>query len=79
MIEVDVQDVDSWREIAEGLVKHCKAKSLNKLRVEVYPTVGPAVRVAPDQQVLAFLGPFFEEEKQALRTAKQKTEQNQPL
>ena len=79
MIEVDVQDHDSWRQIAEGLVEHCGAKSLEKLRVEIYPTVGPAVRVVPDQRVLEFLAPFFEAEKQAIRTTQQKAEQNEPL
>lgn len=67
-IEVDVQDLDSWRQIAQGLVRHCEAKSLDKLRVEIYPTVRSAVRVVPDQHVLDFLGPFFEEEKRALQS-----------
>ena len=68
-VYIDVQDLDSWRQIAEGLVKHCEVKSLDKVRVEVYPTVGYAVRVVPDQKVLDFLGPFFEDAKRALQSA----------
>lgn len=68
-INVDVQDLDSWRQIAEGLVKHCEAKSLDKLRLEIYPTVGSAVRIVPDQEVLDFLSPFFEDAKRALQSA----------
>ncbi len=68
-INVDVQDLDSWRQIAEGLVKHCEAKSLDKLHLEIYPTVGLAVRIVPDQEVLDFLSPFFEDAKRALQSA----------
>jgi len=67
-IEVSLQDLDHWKQIAQGLVRHCEAKSLDKLRVEIYPTVGSAVRVVPDQHVLDFLCPFFEEEKRALQS-----------
>ena len=68
IVDIDVQSHDSWRQIAQGLVKHCGAKSLEKLRVEIYPTVGSAVRVVPDQRVLDFLSPFFEEEQRALQS-----------
>ena len=69
MVDVDLQDHDYWRQTAEGLVQHCEAKSLKKVRVEVYPTVGSAVRAVPDQKVLDFLSPFFEDAKRALQSA----------
>ena len=65
-VDIDLQSHDNWRQIAEGLVKQCEAKSLDNLRLEVYPTVGSVVRVVPDQGALDFLGPYFEEEKRAL-------------
>ena len=66
-VDINLQAHDSWRQIAEGLVKHCRVNSLKKLRVEIYPTVGSAVRVVPDQNVLDFLGPFFEDAKRTMR------------
>ena len=68
-VYIGVRDLESWRQIAEGPVKHCEVKSLDKVRVEVCPTVGSAVRVVPDKKVLDFLGPFFEGAKQALQDA----------
>ena len=67
-VDIDLQAHDSWTQIAEGLVKHCRVNSLEKLRVEIYPTVGSTVRVVPDQNVLDFLGPFFEDAKRALQS-----------
>ncbi len=66
-IEIDVGAHETWQQIAQGLVEDCKVKSLDKVRLEVYPTVGSAVRVVPDQEVLDFLGPFFEDAKWALQ------------
>ena len=67
-VDIDVQAHDTWRQIARGLVEHCEAKSLEKLRVEIYPTVGTVVKVVPDQNVLDLLGPFFKDAKRALQT-----------
>ena len=78
-VDIDLQSHDNWRQIAEGLVKQCEAESLDNLRLEVYPTVGSVVRVVPDQGVLDFLGPYFEEEKRTLSTAQQNAGQNEPL
>ena len=79
IIYFDVQDIDYWKQTAQGLVKHCKAKSLDNLRLEIYPTVGSTVRVVPDQNVLDLLGPFFEEENQAIRKAQEKAGLKEPL
>lgn len=68
--DVDLQDFDYWKQTAEGLVKHCKVKSLKKVRVEVYTTAGSAVRVVPDQHVLDILRPFFEDAKRDLQSGK---------
>lgn len=68
--DVDLQDLDYWKQIADGLVNHCKAKSLKKVRVEVYTTTGSTARVVPDQHVLDFLRPFFEDAKRGLRSGK---------
>ena len=69
-IDIDLRDLDYWKQIAEGLVNHCKAKSLKKVRVEVYTTTGSTARVIPDKHVLDFLRPLFEDAKRDLQSGK---------
>lgn len=68
-VGIDLQEHESWRQIATGLVEHCRAKSLRKIRLEIYLTVGSTVRVVPSQDVLDILGPFFDSAKRDLQSA----------
>ena len=67
MVDIDLQAHEIWRQVVRGLITDCRAKSLKKVRIEIYPTIGSAVQVEPDQYVLDYLGAIFEEEKRALQ------------
>lgn len=68
-VSIDLHAHESWRQIARGLVKHCGAKSLKKIRLEIYPTVGSTVKVVPSQDVLDILAPFFDDVRKPLKSA----------
>ena len=70
--DTDLTEPDYWRRIARDLVQDSGAKSFKKVRLEIYPTVGSAVPVVVDQDVLTILRRLFDEEKRALGSTKKK-------